>query len=359
MIWVRRKGDDMGSRLTARQKIMLLLAPLISMSSIEASAKSCGADVFAALKAPEGPAKPVGLACDLRLTATDVIRTPIELAGSAASNTVIDCGGGTLDGSNYKAHTLTIKSIRRSDGTWDAPENITVRNCTIKGDLRVAGMAENGQGAWLKQSSVLEGHTARAQAAAPSRIEISDVDFQTAGRIPLYAGPGTTGMTVSNSRFSGSTSSVAIYLDAESANNVIENNQLNLSTKSREQIAIDGSAGNRISGNTFVDPVNGGIYLYRNCGEAGTIRHQAPQNNVITGNTFRYDRASGAKPAVWLGSRQGNRSYCFNDPAYPFGSSLSSRDFAQHNTVTGNSLPGGSPSLIVNNDANNQVSDNR
>jgi len=43
-----------------------------------------------------------------------------------------------------------------------------------------------------------------------------------------------------------------------------------------------------------------------------------------------------AKPAVWLNSRNGAPRYCFRNPAYPFGSSLSSLDFAQFNTVTGN-----------------------
>jgi parallel beta-helix repeat protein len=163
---------------------------------------------------------------------------------------------------------------------------------------------------------------------------------------------------VKQSIFTGTSTSVAIYLDAESANNDIERNTFAVKTKSREQIAIDASANNRIVGNTFDNPLNGGIFLYRNCGEGGTIRHQAPQRNDIIGNTFRYENTGRPKPAVWLGSRQGDSRFCFNDPAYPFGSSLSSRDFAQYNSVTANRFTGGDPSLIVNNDAYNQVSDN-
>ncbi len=336
---------------------LMLAAALFAPSASAAAVKACMPKTVAALKAADGAAKPVEISCNLLLDAADVIRAPIQLSGAAASGTIVDCGGGMLDGTGYKAHTLAIRSIRRPDGSWDAPHDITIRNCTIKGDLRIIGMAENGQGPWLKQSSVSEGHTARAQAAAPGRITISNVTFD--GRIPLYAGPGTTGLDLSKSQFNGSTSSVAVYFDAESAGNLVENNVFDIRTRSREQIALDGAANNRIAGNTFTDPVNGGIFLYRNCGEGGTIRHQAPQGNVISGNTFRYDKAFGAKPAVWLGSRQGNSRYCFNDPAYPFGSSLNSRDFARHNSVTGNSLPGGSPALIVDNDADNQVSGNR
>ncbi|QRM43369.1 NosD domain-containing protein [Rhizobium sp. BG4] len=336
-----------------------LAAPLLVLPGSPANAKACPVKTVSDLKAADAAAKAVAISCDLRLDAGDVVRAPIELSGSKASNVTIDCGGGTLDGTGYKAHTLAIRSIRQTDGSWDVPHNVTVRNCTIKGDLRIIGMAENGQGTWLKQSSISEGHTARAQAAAPAKITVSNVTFIANGRIPLYAGPGTTGLDVSGSQFIGSTNSVVIYFDAESAGNIVEDNVFNIRTKSREQIALDGSADNRIAGNTFTDPVNGGIFLYRNCGEGGTIRHQAPQRNVIIGNTFRYKSASGAKPAVWIGSRQGNSRYCFNDAAYPFGSSLNSRDFAEHNSVTQNLLPGGSPSLIVNNDADNQVSGNR
>jgi hypothetical protein len=342
-----------GRRATLLALILLPLQPL------PVWAEPCSSKIISSLKVAGGGAKPIQLSCDLLLASTDIIQTPIEVSGSKASDTLIDCGGGTLDGTGYKRDTLAIKAVHRPDGSWDPPSNVSIRNCTIKGDLRIIGMAANGQGPWLKQSSLTEGHTARAQAAAPSKVQISNVTFVAAGPIPLYAGPGTTGLVVGNSRFNGRTNGVAIYLDAESAGNIIENNQFDVHTKGREQIAVDGSANNRIAGNTFADPVNGGIFLYRNCGEGGTIRHQAPQGNMIIGNTFRYGGAFGAKPAVWLGSRQGNSRYCFNDPAYPFGSSWNSRDIAQHNSVKENTLPGGSPSLIVNNDAYNQVWGNR
>jgi hypothetical protein len=65
-------------------------------------------------------------------------------------------------------------------------------------------------------------------------------------------------------------------------------------------------------------------------------RNQEPRHNTISGNTYTYRMALLAKPAVWLNSRNGAPRYCFRNPAYPFGSSLSSLDFAQFNTVTGN-----------------------
>jgi hypothetical protein len=77
---------------------------------------------------------------------------------------------------------------------------------------------------------------------------------------------------------------------------------------------------------------NGGIYLYRNCGEGGTVRHQPPQNNFIAGNTI--DNTGGY--GIWLGSRNGGRFYCNDDKGFPFGSSQDDGDFADNNTIRGN-----------------------
>ena len=53
---------------------------------------------------------------------------------------------------------------------------------------------------------------------------------------------------------------------------------------------------------------------------------------------IRADRRAPRLPGygIWLGSRQGRRSYCEDDAGYPFGSSVDNRDFADHNTVQRN-----------------------
>ncbi|MGK6316057.1 NosD domain-containing protein [Neorhizobium sp. DT-125] len=327
---------------------------------VRAEARACSADIYSALRKPAPEkTKPVEIACDLSLAKTDAVTRPIAFSGSAASGVTLDCNGGTLDGTVAKGRTILIRSLRRADGSWDAPRGIRIRNCTIRGDVRIEGLGSNGQAEGVRLSSLEAGHTGRAQAAAPSGITLQNITFVADGGIPLYAAPGVTEMTVGNSRFTGSTNGTAIYLDAESARNRIIGNMFDIRTARREMIAIDGSADNRIEGNLFENPIKGGIFVYRNCGEGGTIRHQKPEHNVITGNTFRYANFWAARPAVWLGSRQAASSYCFSRPDRPFGSSLSPYDYAQYNTVTGNRLPGGRPSLIVDHDEHNTVSDNR
>jgi hypothetical protein len=343
---------------------MLLLIAVVGVlgsmigGTATAKAAACPATTIAQLQGSDAPPRrPVEIACDLLLDPGQTVTVPIVLSGSAASGTTIDCRGATLAGRSG-GPTLLIRSRERADGTWDVPVGIRIRNCTIRGNIDIRGMGRNGEAEKVRQSSLSEGHTARAQAAAPRDITLSNLTFIAEGAIPLYAAPGVTGMTVENSSFTGRANATAIYLDAESARNRILGNVFDIRTLWREVIAVDGSADNRIEYNRFENPLTGGIFLYRNCGEGGTIRHQAPQDNVIAGNIFHYKGAWAARPAIWLGSRQGWRFYCPAPSPLPLGSSLSAYDFAQHNRVTGNRLPGGTPRFIRNDDEDNLVEDN-
>lgn len=321
---------------------------------------TCDADVQSKLKAPG--AAPVTLACSLRLSPADVITHPLVFEGSAASGSVLDCGGGTLDvsaGESRKQKTaIAVRSRKTASGAWDAPSGVTIRNCRIKGFVRLYGLGENANGEVMKASSRNRDHTSFAQASAPKNVRLENVTFDAPDGIPFYVGPGVTNAALVNSKINGRSTAVAVYLDAESANNTISDNVFGISTEKRELIAIDGSANNRITNNTFERADNGGIFVYRNCGEGGVIRHQKPQYNQIVGNTFRYRSSFLARPAVWLNSRNGSSSYCFTDPAYPFGSSASNLDFAENNVVRNNRLDGGAASLIRNDDPTNDVNGN-
>lgn len=349
---------------TAATLCLIAMACIWADSGHRAIAKpmTCTADVYAAIRAPATKQDAsVNVDCNVTLDAKDVITKQIVFSGAQASKTTLDCGGATLDGSrgtvNAGKPTVLISSIKDGNGGWSVPSGISVRNCTIKGALRLQGLGANGQAKDVQTSSLTPDHTAHAQASAPAKITLSGLTFVANGGVPLYLGPGVTGVRLEKSTLSGQSNGPALYLDAESAGNTVSGNRFAVKSK-REQIAIDGSAGNTITGNLFDDPASGGVFLYRNCGEGGTIRHQKPQHNQISGNTFKYTMAFLAKPAVWMNSRGGTQRYCFRDPAHPFGSSLSSQDFAQFNTVTGNHLMGGGSSLIRNSDPSNVVKDN-
>jgi len=274
-----------------------------------------------------------------------------SLEGSVENGRVIDLQGGWLN--EGKLTEMVIRSKDMEKG-WDVLERITIRNGSIRGSIRIYGLGVNGEAAKVRESSHHEGHTARAQAAAPRAILLEDLKIEADHRIPLYLGPGVTGVMVRNCTFTGWSVSTTVYLDAESGGNRIEGCTFNVRS-GREVMAVDGSATNTIVGNRFLQVDYGGIYLYRNCGEGGTVRYQTPQGNVIENNFFSMKDLRQGSYGVWLGSRQGRRSYCEDDAGYPFGSSIDNHDFADHNTVRGNVFQPASYEAVRDDGSDNRI----
>ena len=290
----------------------------------------------------------IAVSCNPILKSDDVVTKVVRIE---ASNVTLDCKGATLDGGpgmiNAGQDILVIRSIQTAKG-WERPEKVEVKNCNIVGSMRIYGMAVNGEGTLLRDSSRKAGHIERAQAAAPRRIMLRNLLITGTGRIPLYISPGVTEVTLRDSEMRGLSRSTAIYLDTESMNNVILSNRIAVDAR-RELIAVDASSHNLIRDNDFYELANGGLFLYRNCGEGGTIRHTTPSYNSILDNRFHYVRTEAAKPAIHIGSRDGNRLYCKLDDGFDFGSSKDDRDFARYNRVAGNQfieLLGGTPIRI-------------
>lgn len=306
----------------------------------------CTDDEVAALTAPAASGAPAfRLNCFATLPAGRGITRHVVFEGAEASGAGIDCNGGSI-GRPGQASTTTDPTVavwsRREHSGWSVPRDVRLTQCVVYGNLRVWGLGRNDIDG-LRASSRTAGHTRAAQAAAPSGLALDHVTFVATGSIPLYVGPGVTGTRMTGGGFRGTSVSTAVYLDAESAGAVIRNVAFDIRT-GREQIAIDGSARNRIEANRFRLGGRGGVFLYRNCGEDGVIRHQTPSNNAITGNRFDGAALIAPRPVV-VGSREGRRRYCGDDSGYPFGSSIDDGDHATGNLVTGNTtrrrwLPG-------------------
>jgi hypothetical protein len=305
------------------------------------AARPCTPAEVAELTASAAPdALPYRLLCRATLGPSDQIRRRILIEGAEASGAGIDCGGGVIGRPGLRT-TTTAPTIgvwsRRIPGEpahWSRPTDVVIRRCVIHGNVRIWGMGAGGAIDDLRRSSRTVGHTARAQAAAPSHVWIEDVTFHATGSIPLYVGPGVTATQVIRARFVGRSDATAVYLDAESARTGITDSDFDIVT-GREQIAVDGSAGNRIAGNRLALRGRGGVFLYRNCGEDGVIRHQPPVNNTITDNVFS-GPARFRPRLVVVGAREGRRSYCDDDAGWPFGSSIDDGDNADGNVVARN-----------------------
>jgi hypothetical protein len=208
----------------------------------------------------------------------------VVLNWKTASNSVLNGKGNWFNGGRL---TQLVIQSKFTNGQWKRPQNFTFKNWKIKGSIRVLGVGSSASNA-VKQSSFSLGHTRRMQAAAPTGITFSGLKIQAQEKFPLIVGPGATGVTLSNSHIAGTSQSVAIDLDAESANHSIVNNIVKLKAE-RELIAVDGSRGNLVAENKFKRLPWGGVYVYRNRGERGVARHQEPTRNKIINNTFNLD----------------------------------------------------------------------
>jgi parallel beta-helix repeat protein len=268
-----------------------------------------------------------------------------------SSDTVIDLEGKALDDS------ITIRGPLN---------NIVIRNGTIKGEVRLRPLD-------MGDSHTQPGHTERIRQSAPSNVRISDITFRTNGSThQVYFGPGATNSSVLNCNFRGKSLGPSVYLSPEGGGHTIKDcNFAAEPGQRREVLAVDGSRDNLIVDNNFRRCTWGGIYVYRNCGENGIVRHQKPQNNIIKGNRFnltgmrlfRVSDQSGHQGealfipyGVILGSRQGGSSYCDLDSMYPLGSGESNADYAQNNIVADNRFSGDwFLRHVLDNDANNSV----
>lgn len=275
----------------------------------------------------------------------------IVFSGSADRGRILDGGGGWINEGRF---TEIVIQSEWKDGRWERPDGIIIRNGKLRGSIRVVGLGRNGEAKGVQESSTRLGHTERAQEAAPRDVVISGLEIEADRAIPVYLAPGTTGARIEDCVFTGWSVAGAIYLDAESGSNTIRSNRFAMKCY-REVICVDGSAKNHIDGNRFERIDHGGIYLYRNCGEGGTVRHQTPRENVIRDNDFALGTLGIGNHALWLGSRNGRRAYCHADDGYPFGSSLDNRDFANGNVVTGNTFDPPGPGSVRDDGEGNVV----
>ena len=320
------------------------------------AADNCLPEVRAELVSKAPPVS-IELGCNLLLEPGDRVFTKIVIIGSAASGVTLDCNGATLDGG---AHTqndgrdmIEIKSVL-IEGKWSRPEDVTVRRCSIIGSMRILGMGPNGEAKAIRDSSRLDRrHVERVRAAAPTRIMLEGLTITATKRTPLYISPGVTHVTLISSELMGNAIRTAIYLDAETAFNIIKSNNIHVTVfdevlgvfnRLGPQISVDASSFNKILNNHFAALEGGGIFLYRNCGEGGTIRHGSPSDNQIFNNVFFYKKYDGDNPAVYLGAHGGLkyhppiRGHCGDDEGKPWGSSANDADFATRNVVMQNQI---------------------
>ncbi|WP_216665323.1 right-handed parallel beta-helix repeat-containing protein [Pseudoruegeria sp. HB172150] len=345
---------------------LLLLSLLGALGATNVAAKECSPAKKARVLEPATQKHKVAfLDCDLTLLEGETITKQVRIRGAKSSGVRLICRGGRigLPGKRsllYRKDIIQISSVRGKDNRWSRPEDVIIDGCTVNGAIRVSGLGPHGQAKFVKASSRNGNHTEYAQSVAPRGIVLRNLVIRGDGRIPVYFSPGVTNSRLVNSRIIGNSVSSGIYLDAESAHNVISGNVFEVRT-AREILSIDGSAHNVVKNNKFYHADLGGVFIYRNCGEGGTARHQKPRYNSVTGNTFYYDGGRNARPGVWLSFKSIQRVLflCPQDAGIPYGSGTDDRNFARQNTVSQNTFVGASGDTVLDWGENNKVFENR
>ena len=349
--------------------VWVLLPPQASESKAvlpsQAVAGNCDDTKIAEVLQPASEDHPdVVVNCSLTLPSNRVVTKRLIVRGREGSGATIDCAGATIDGSAIpipklakenaeKRSMILIKSTGSGDlssATWGRPTDVTVKNCKVIGAVRVRAVEYGKTATDVRVSSYRPGHVGRLRAIAPTRITFDHLTVTAVARTPVFFGAGVTDSMLINSELKGRADGVAIYLEAESSRNLIKSNYIH-TVSPREVLAIDASNHNRIIDNRLSALNHGGIYLYRNCGEVGIVRHTTPSYNVIVNNVFYYKKYNptvySVRPSVYMGSRNGNKNYCGQEDDQTLGSGASNLDYAGHNVVMQNQLYKLSVALMI------------
>lgn len=253
----------------------------------------------------------------------NVITKRLVFDGASASDVIVECNSATINGGpgtfnfdpRFAGFMVEIRSKEVKDpttgagtGRWLRPENITLRNCNIIGSVIVYGALDS-------VPDTITDTVRFIRSSAPRNIVFDHVTITGLG-LPcaelstncnlLYLHSGVSFFEMRNSEIKGSTSEKAanVYLDDMSFRNTFRNNIIHAATKSREMMAIDGSSENVIINNHFGVSNNGGIHLYRNCGEDNSPRQSTPSSNTIVNNVF-FLRHVITTPSIFVASRNG------------------------------------------------------
>jgi nitrous oxidase accessory protein NosD len=244
-----------------------------------------------------------------------------------ASGITLDCRGAVIDGTGQGGVGIEVSTPANVDLSA-----VTIRNCTVRGFLNSIRVTRGGF------RSLEEGHEYDHHL---SGVRIESSRLSGSHGVGIFVDGYVTRTTIRHSSIREA-GSAGIYLEAGSADNVVEHNailhngyrengpggqlfsfgghQFRFWGIGREGLSIDGSRRNRVTANRFEGNSAGSIFLYTSCGE---FVHQRPErwfsrrfgadDNRIESNSF-----SGGINGVWVGSRMGENTSPMDcsDPAY-------------------------------------------
>jgi parallel beta-helix repeat protein len=267
----------------------------------------------------------------------------------AASNITLDCRNGLIDAEGRKVAILV--------GGKRSVTGVTIRNCRIRNAGIYIGLTEaDTQKASKYSRTTLYDLT-------PHDITIEHCLVEDSLSVGIYIDDYVRHVTVKDTtiRNAGST---GIYLEHSSQENRIQHSilthngyghppHIRVGLAKREAIAVDSSAYNIIEGNHIFSNAAGGIFLYKNCHEhADTNPNSAPRWQHADHNLVKDNLIEDEKVGVWLASRQSRDLSKWGCGDKPYAGNRYFPDYAQHNTVEGNTFLRVGNGVIVEDDYN-------
>jgi len=352
--------------------LALIAASLVlAGAAAPASAADCSPEKILEIRSADEKEVVIDCRLNLDLSARETLTKRLRFIGSAASGSSLRCNGAVLNAKvSIESRAVSSRGVLVKDSygyqVWDPPTNIALDACRINGYVHVRTGPDYSipddfkLELWRSSRDARPGsdHVARMRAGAPSDVRVTNSSIQTDGNAAVYIYQGVKGFQLVNSTIYGTAKSIAIYLDAESANALIKDNVISVAAP-RELIAVDTSEGNRIINNRLENLLDrGGVFVFRNCGEChsplaleqdgddkickvgtGNVRHTQPSHNEIINNVYTTGGNNSAlKAGIWIGSQGGRPTYCNADSDVAFGSGASDYDHAHHNVVMQNQI---------------------
>ncbi len=278
------------------------------------------------------------------------------------SDRTLDCAGGIVD-HGWGRHGAP-DGTPATDGAANLPlirfaedrslGGVTVQDCTLRGTLQVGvqmtrffGGQLGGDGELGPDEPMPLGH---------HDLLFRDVLIQDV-RIGMYLGNFSRDVTLERVRIDG-TERISLYSEAGTHRLSVRDSSFT-GNRTREAIALDSTYDSEIVNSTVAHNREGGVFVYRNCGElAGTVcpvvRSTAPNDNRFAGNRF----VANGDVDLQIASRQGRRhraGWC----AALDGKRGRFIDTAERNTVEHNLFVCREGTALAVRDGPNLVRDNR
>ena len=251
-------------------------------------------------------------------------------------------------------------------------ENITIKNCHLNfytSGIKLNFGLKKTTHDDLKNNRNVQALENYLRTISPKNIIVENTSISSSHAVGIYVQRYITEFQLKNSTINDG--DIGVYLESGTQKNIISHSTFTkngettydantrkrkLRIRKREAIAIDSSAYNTITDNTFKNNAGGAIFLYKNCYENYKDSNSLPRFQHSDFNTIQNNTFIGEPRGVWVASRQSRDLENFNcgDPLIHSakGNKKYYEDFAKNNEIIDNIFEDVENGVILEDDDN-------